>query len=57
MVCINWNKLAHVAFPSILQLQEEFARGELKPGLIARAAPPKTYTNNVVCEHKLMRSA
>ena len=32
----------------VLQLQSEFAKGRLKPGLLSRAAPPKTYTNNVV---------
>ena len=31
-----------------LQLQETFSRGELKPGLIVRKAPPKSFTNNVV---------
>ena len=37
----------HVAFFS-LQLQEEFSKGNLQPGLIVRKAPLKTYTNNVV---------
>jgi len=32
----------------LVQLQSELAEGRLKPGLLTRAAPPKTYTNNVV---------
>ena len=53
---IVWCVLIGINSPTwpFLQLQEEFARGELKPGLIARAAPPKTYTNNVVCEHEFI---
>lgn len=31
------------------QLQLDFTKGKLKPGLITRAMPSKTYTNNVVC--------